>query len=95
MPEDVLFSFEQSMDRSEIAAYLRRVADTLDSGEELVLEAGEQQVRMSPPARPTFEVKAEHEYPSSGGPGEYSVELEIEWDENASDDSSAGGLQIG
>jgi hypothetical protein len=37
---------------------------------------------MEPPSRPTFEVKAEREGPA-GGPGELSVEFELEWDEGA------------
>ncbi len=36
---------------------------------------------MDPPARPTFEVKAEREGPVDG-PGELSIEFELEWDEN-------------
>jgi hypothetical protein len=44
---------------------------------------------MEPPARPTFEVKAEREGPTDG-PGELSIEFELEWDENGSkgDDGS-------
>ncbi|SFR56750.1 amphi-Trp domain-containing protein [Halogeometricum rufum] len=82
MPEETLFKSESSMDRSEIAAYLRKVADNLDAGESLTLSAGGQSVTMEPPSRPTFEVKAEREGPA-GGPGELSVEFELEWDEGA------------
>lgn len=32
MPEDVLFEFERRMDRTEIADYLRTVADSLERG---------------------------------------------------------------
>lgn len=78
MPEEVLFETEQSMDRSDIAAYLRTVADKLDAGEEITLEAGDQRATLAPPARPTFEVKAERE---TNGSTEMSVEFELEWDE--------------
>ena len=69
MPEEMLFETEGSMDRSEIASYLRTVADRLDAGDEIGLEAGDeigleagdQHVMLAPPARPTFEVKAERE----------------------------------
>ena len=61
MPEEVLFETEGSMDRSEIASYLRTVADRLNAGDEIGLEAGDQHVTLAPPARPTFEVKAERE----------------------------------
>ncbi|RAW46364.1 hypothetical protein DQW50_03780, partial [Halorubrum sp. 48-1-W] len=49
-----------------------------------------QSVTMEPPARPTFEVKAERAGPA-GAPGELSVEFELEWDEAGDDDSDAGG----
>jgi amphi-Trp domain-containing protein len=90
MPEETLFKSESSMDRSEIAAYLRKVADNLDAGESLTLSAGGQSVTMEPPSRPTFEVKAEREGPA-GGPGELSVEFELEWDEGAGDDGEGDG----
>ncbi|WP_247001544.1 amphi-Trp domain-containing protein [Halosolutus gelatinilyticus] len=95
MPEEVLFKFEDSMDAAAIADYLRTVADRLEAGDELTLEAGGESVTMSPPARPTFEVKAERETPSGGGPGELSVEFELEWDEGADGgESRSGGLSI-
>ena len=92
MPEEVLFKFERRMGRGEIADYLRTVADSLDGGDPISLEAGDQSVTMSPPDRPTFEIKAERETSSSGGPGELSVEFELEWDEGESDE---GELNIG
>ncbi len=91
MPEEVLFETEQSQSRADIAAALRRVADTLEAGDPIRLSAGDQSVEMDPPARPTFEVKAEREGPTDG-PGELSVEFELEWDENGGD---GGGLTIG
>ena len=95
MPEEVLFKFEQSMDRSEIANYLRTVADNLEAGEAISLEAGGDSVTMDPPARPTFEIKAERETSSSGGTPELSVEFELEWDEGAEGaDGGDGGLTI-
>lgn len=41
MPEEVLFKFEQEMDRSDIAASLRTVADSLEAGEPISLEAAD------------------------------------------------------
>jgi amphi-Trp domain-containing protein len=92
MPEEVLFKSEQTQSRSEIATLLRRVADNLDSGESITLRAGSEEVTMDPPERPTFEVKAEREGPVDG-PGELSVEFELEWDEDGSDGGS-GSLEI-
>ena len=88
MPEEVLFEVERNQDRSEIADMLRSVADKLDAGESITLTAGEQSITLDPPARPTFEIKAERETSSGGGPGELSVEFELEWDENGGSDAS-------
>lgn len=93
MPEVVLFESESKQSRSEIAAYLRQVADNLEAGEAITLRAGDQSETMDPPANPTFEVKAEREGPEDG-PGELSIELELEWDEDASGESERGDLQI-
>ncbi|MFB6137098.1 MAG: amphi-Trp domain-containing protein [Halobacteriaceae archaeon] len=89
MPEATLFETEERHDRAEIAAYLRTVADRLDAGERLTLAAGDEQVTLAVPAEATFEVKAEREGPADG-PGELSVEFEIEWEEGAGE----GGLAI-
>ena len=49
---------------------------------------------MEPPARPTFEVKAEREGPTDS-PGELSIEFELEWDENDDgENSETGSLEI-
>jgi amphi-Trp domain-containing protein len=90
MPENVLFESESLQNRGEIAAYLRRVADNLDAGSDITLQAGDQSVTMSPPQSLTFEVKAEREGPVDE-PGELSVEFELEWDENGDGD---GPLEI-
>lgn len=94
MPEETLFESERRMDRGEIATYLRTVADKLDAGEPITLSAGEQNVTLSPPARPTFEVKAERET-SGGEPVERSVEFELEWtDGEGEGEDEEGALSI-
>jgi amphi-Trp domain-containing protein len=85
MPEEVLFETERVMDRSDVADYLRSLADNLDSGSDVTLRAGDQSVTLDPPARVEFEVKAEREGPVDGD-GELSIEVELEWPENPSDD---------
>ncbi|ACV11287.1 conserved hypothetical protein [Halorhabdus utahensis DSM 12940] len=90
MPEEVLFETEQSMSRADIATYLRTVADNLEGGDAITLEAGDQSVTLEPPAQPTFEVKAEREGPVDGS-GELSIELELEWDENADGGTEGDG----
>lgn len=89
MPEEVLFKSESDQSRGEIASYLRTVADSLDGGGDLTLKQGSESVTMTPPDRPTFEVKAERE--TGSGPDELSIEFEIEWDDGA---ESSGSLEI-
>lgn len=95
MPEEVLFEFEQRMERGEIADYLRTVADSLENGDPISLEAGGESVTMTPPTRPTFEIKAERETSSSAPnkPGELGLEFELEWTEG-DDESGTGELSI-
>jgi len=93
MPEEVLFKSESRQSRAEIATYLRSVADKLESGEAITLSAGSESVTMEPPAQPTFEVKAEREGPT-GSPGELSIELELEWDEDGGDDGNGASGEL-
>ncbi|WP_181690894.1 amphi-Trp domain-containing protein [Natronomonas sp. LN261] len=93
MPEEVLFKSESDQTREEIAAYLRSVAENLERGGEITLKAGAESVTLDPPARPTFEVKAEREGPTDA-PGELSIEFELEWDENGGDGGGDGTLEI-
>ncbi|WP_277541492.1 amphi-Trp domain-containing protein [Haloarcula laminariae] len=90
MTEKTLFESEQLMGRDAVADYLRTLADSLESGSDVTLRAGEQSVTMHPPSEVEFEVKAEREGPTDGD-GELSIEVELEWPENA---SQGGGLSI-
>ena len=91
MPEEVLFKTEQSMDRAEIAEYLRAVAEKLDGDGTLSLSAGSESVEMEVPERPEFEIKAERE---TNGSTELSVEFELEWKEGQEGKGSGGDLTI-
>jgi amphi-Trp domain-containing protein len=88
MPETVLFEIEQKENLAAVAAYLRTVADNLESGGTVTLESGGESVTLDPPETVEFEVKAEREGPTDGE-GELSLELEIEWDEHASGDGDS------
>lgn len=90
MPEKTLFESESTFDRSEIADYLRSVADALEAGDPITLKSGDQSVTLDPPGRLTFEVEAEREG-KIGGPGELSIEFELEWDEGQSGKQDGGG----
>ncbi|MFC7201965.1 amphi-Trp domain-containing protein [Haloferax namakaokahaiae] len=91
MPEETVFSTELKEDRTAVAAYLRDVADKLETGE-LTLRAGSQESTLSVPARVTFEVKVEHETDATGAIKERSVEFELEWKDGQTDDAT--GLEI-
>lgn len=88
MAEEVLFKVERKSSREEVAEYLRTVADNLDGGADITLTGGGESVTMSPPATPTFEVKAEREG------DELSVEFELEWHEGADGEAAGGDLEI-
>jgi amphi-Trp domain-containing protein len=93
MPEEVLFETERMQSRSDVATYLRTVADKLDSDDAISLEAGSQSITIDPPAQVEFEVKVEREGPS-GGPHELGIEFELEWDEDQSGSRDDGTLNI-
>ena len=90
MPEEVLFKSESVQPREDIASYLRSVADKLDQGDAITLKSDSESVTMEPPASPTFEVKAEREGPTDG-PGELSIEFELEWNENGNEENGGSG----
>lgn len=80
MPEEILFEMERSQSREEIAEYLRTVADALESGDPMSFKTSAESVTVEPPANPVFEIEVEREGPTEG-PGEISIEFEIEWNE--------------
>ena len=90
MPEEVLFESEERMSRDAVAKHLRSVADKLEGGGQLTLSGGGEDLGLEVPANPTFEVKAERETSSGGGPAELSVEFELEWTEGEGDDEQGG-----
>lgn len=71
--ERVLFEMEKKMEGSEIAEYLRKIADKVESGESIKLNSGNQSVELDTDRPAEFEVKVEEE------DNEESLELEIEW----------------
>ncbi|MFC3476908.1 amphi-Trp domain-containing protein [Halobacterium litoreum] len=90
MPEEVIFESESTQSRSDVANYLRTVADKLDAGGDLTLSAGDQSVTLDPPTNVAFEVKAERE--TGSGADELSVEFELEWADG--EDAASGDLDI-
>jgi len=91
MDETVLFSSESVQTRESVAAYLRMVADSLESEEGVTLKAGDRAVEFHPPERSTFEVRAARE-DSETGPDVLRVGFELGWPEGgdeATDDTGA------
>jgi len=94
MPEEVLFGDERYVERTDVAAYLRTIADRLEAGGPLTLESGTDSISVDIPSTVEFEVKVEREGPTDA-PGEIGFELELEWDEDAdTDGESTGELSI-
>jgi len=71
--EKVLFEMEKEMSGTEIAEYLRSIADKVEQRERIKLNSGNQSVELDTDRPAEFEVKVEEEN------GEESLELEIEW----------------
>jgi amphi-Trp domain-containing protein len=87
MDETVLFSSESEQTRASVAAYLRMVANSLESGEGVTLKAGDRAVELHPPARPTFEVRAAREEPTTGLDS-LRVGFELGWSEGGGNEET-------
>jgi len=92
MADETLFRFEQTMSRKDVAAYLREVADKLDSGGSLDLAAGDQSTSLSVPGRLQFEIDVERDHHDHGAT-EIEVEFELEWYEDE-EGTGSGSLEI-
>lgn len=86
--EKTLLKTEQTQTRDEVAAYLQRVVDKLQSGETIALQGGGESVSLDVPDQLEFEVQVEEESSS----GELSLEFELEW--NGSDAGTSDQLDI-
>ncbi len=74
--ETVLFKSEEKKSRSEIAAFLRTLADKVEQGRVSLIQAGEE-IALDLPETLTLEVKAEEETKGQGI--SMSLEVELEW----------------
>lgn len=92
MADDTLFQFEQTMDRTDVAAYLREVADKLDDDGTLEFRAGGDTTTVTVPERIQFEVDVDRD-PGDRGSAEMEVEFELEWYEDE-DGTASGSLEI-
>ena len=74
--EVVLFETEERKNRSEIASFLRMLADKIESGN-VTLKSGANEVTLTLPQNLIFETKVEEE--QKKGKLKKSLEVEIEW----------------
>lgn len=65
--------------RSEIASYLRDLADQLDGGGDVTLELGGQQVRLNPTNPVTFKLEGESDWTEGDTETKQSIEFELVW----------------
>lgn len=93
MSDETLFEFEQTFSRSDVAAYLRDVADELDDDGTVQFEAGGHSTSVKVPERLQFEVEVEQSR-NKDGSSEMELEFELEWHE-ADDGTTSGSLNIG
>ncbi|GEM_PF-1374186 len=74
--EVILFETEERKSAAEIAAFLRQLADKIDSGK-LILKSGAKEVDLALPGNLILEVKVEEE--DKKGKTKRSLEVELEW----------------
>lgn len=82
--ETVLFESEERKQLSEVAEFLRQLADRLDQ-HEVTLRQGEEELTLSIPDQVELEIKVEEEAKRKGT--ERSLEIEIEWMEGEGGES--------
>lgn len=70
---------EAEKSRSEIASYLRGLADQLDGSGDITLELGGQHVRLNPTNPVTFKLEGESDWAEGDTEAKQSIELELVW----------------
>jgi len=70
---------EEQKTRSEIASYLRNLADQLDSGGNISLELGNQSVSLNPTEPITFKLEGESDWRQGDPQAKQSIEFELVW----------------
>ena len=70
---------EAQRSRTEIATYLRDMADQLDAGGEVTLELGGTQVRLTPEEPITFKMEGESDWSEGAAEAKQSIEFELVW----------------
>ncbi len=88
--ETRLFKSEEKKNRSEVAEFLRQIAEKIEDGQ-VILRQGEEELSLEIPMNLILEVQVEDEDKKSKGI-QHSLELEIKWYDQ---DPSGGPLELG
>ena len=84
-----LFKSEEKKSRSDISAFLRQIADKIDTGT-VTLRQGDNELSLEIPETAILQVQVEDEQKKRKGT-QHSLELEIKW----YDGIAGGGLELG
>ncbi|MCC5983104.1 MAG: amphi-Trp domain-containing protein [Rhodobacteraceae bacterium] len=88
--EITLFESEERKSRADVSAFLRAVAEKIDTGR-VTLKQGDTELALDLPGQLVLEIKVEDE--EKGGKGmQHSLEIEIKWWEGIED---SGGVELG
>ncbi len=94
MDEQTILAVEGAQSRATIAAYFRQFADALAADGVVTFSTDTDEVELTVPEMPDFEVEIEQEIEDDGT--EYEIEFEIEWSTADHDgEPAAGSLGIG
>jgi amphi-Trp domain-containing protein len=85
-----LFKSEERKSRPEVTAFLRELAEKIDSGQ-VILRQGEEQITLEIPQNLILEIQVEDEDKKRKGI-QHSLEIEIAWYD---DDTKGGPLELG
>ena len=88
-----LFKSEERHQRSDVSAFLRQIADKIDSGQ-VILRQGQEEITLDMPANLILEIQVEEEDKKSKGI-QHSLEIEIKWFEGDGDGGAGGSLELG
>jgi amphi-Trp domain-containing protein len=85
-----LFKSEERQARPEVTAFLRELADKIDSGQ-VILRQGQEELTLEIPNNLVLEIQVEDEDKKSKGI-QHSLEVEISWYDS---DQAGGPLELG
>ncbi len=88
-----LFKSEERRTRTEVASFLRELADKVDGGK-VTLMQGEEELTLEMPQNLILDIQVEDEDKKRKGI-QHSLEVEIKWFDGDDEDGSSGPLKLG